>query len=80
MRAINAPAIFMAINFIITDWILLSKHSIVFCIVVALVMLGRTDKQISWLFTTKEGLQHVLKFMALLCAVHFTHWILCYTH
>jgi hypothetical protein len=59
MRAVNAPAIFMVVNFMITDWLLLSKHSLYMVLSIAFaalcktMLLAETQQEFLALYATK---------------------------
>jgi len=80
MRASTAPAICIAVNFLITDWLLLARHSLILCSAVFTTyffyQLVYSGKHV---FKDSDGVADMLKMAFLMCACHFTHYILCKT-
>lgn len=69
MRVCNAPAFSILLNFLMTDWLLLAKHSLMF--VASFVI-----------FELRNGpytLQRFVNVAVLAICMHFTQYVLCYT-
>jgi hypothetical protein len=74
------PAISQVLIWTMTDWLLLYKHSALFCANIAFAAGCWKIKLGQWnIFTTSEGWNSILYFTAILFAVFLSQCLLCMT-
>ena len=69
---------FTGINFILTDWLLLPKHSILTLMIFTGAYLFKEAKM-KGLFNIQVTTEGLTSYVFLCVAIHFTQWILCVT-